>query len=176
MPHGISLSEEEQLLARRELPTVTTGGTSDEPVQNRGPDLWRRAPAADMKVDINTIQSNITSVDTMLADLQKMVLPKNMTRNQSVDLNTKIEKILNIYNDSQAASKNIADAFPGNAQAAKAMKTIVDQGITFGTALAQSKRPVNGDGTTLSANIKNVKSLLDPAKKAFKTLINIAQG
>lgn len=80
----------------RELPTVTTGGTSDEPVQNRGPDLWRRAPAADMKVDINTIQSNITSVDTMLADLQKMVLPKNMTRNQSVDLNTKIEKILNI--------------------------------------------------------------------------------
>lgn len=37
--------------------------------------------------------------------------------------------------------------------------------LEISTALAQSKRPVNGDGTTLSANIKNVKSLLDPAKK-----------
>jgi len=124
MPRGISfMGEGAQLLAIRGLV---------EPVHNRGPDHWRRASAADMKSDIDTIQANIKKVDDMLAELQKKVLPKSLTRKQALDVNSKIEQILKIHNQSKEAAQKIADAFPNDAQAATAMKTLVDAGKSFG--------------------------------------------
>jgi len=48
--------------------------------------------------------------------------------------------------------------------------------LVISVALNQSKRPVKGDGTVLSANIKKAQSLLAPVTEAFNTLIKIAQG
>ncbi|POW04357.1 hypothetical protein PSTT_10444, partial [Puccinia striiformis] len=124
---------------------------------------------------IQMIQKDMWKIDNKLTIIEKYALP-NLSYSKSSNLNEEIENTIQHSNHADGRCQRIVDTFPNSAAAADAMRTILQYGQAFGTALAQSKRPVGGDATDLPANLNTVRGYLRTINAARNTLIGVAQS
>ncbi|POV96205.1 hypothetical protein PSHT_15278 [Puccinia striiformis] len=166
LPSEVSSPSDGQLLTTRGLTPVLIGGSSDGPLQKRGSHI-RRAITDQMTKDIETIKTDMPRETRMLTDLEKTTFAK-LTKDQSTALNGGIEAIIAVVTSKdERPLPKIADAFPKNADATKAMarsksKEEISGKLSHLYALAQSKRPVGGSSKDLPANLKIVRGFLPP--------------
>ncbi|KAH9450668.1 hypothetical protein Pst134EA_017276 [Puccinia striiformis f. sp. tritici] len=142
-----------------------------------GPSINARSAGISQRMQeaIQMIQKDMWKIDNKLTIIEKYALP-NLSYSKSSNLNEEIENTIQHSNHADGRCQRIVDTFPNSAAAADAMRTILQYGQAFGTALAQSKRPVGGDATDLPANLNTVRGYLRTINAARNTLIGVAQS